>query len=227
MTTDDTDDAPPWEIPIRDPDPRLRGSPGTGLGQAIAVLAFGVVAFTAAMVFGAGALVEDDDPRDEPDPGTRTEVAAETTERDGATPRVTAPTSTPGALAAGRPASTVASDATSSTTTTSTTTATAASGAAAPGTGSVPPLPSWFTSGWVAQLSSIPTSAGTSRLETAWERVNDQVPDAVVAVSDDWATFRPGYWVLVEPGPFDSSAAVRAFCDDVDGECVPRQITGG
>ena len=96
------------------------------------------------------------------------------------------------------------------------------------GTGSVPALSTSFR-GWLAQLTSVPYSAGTDGLAEEWQRLRGAVPGAVAARSDDWSAFRDGFWVLVDPGPFSSADDVRAFCARAgfDGDsCLPRELRG-
>lgn len=228
MTTREHEhETPPWVIPVREPDPSVTAPSTAGLGQAVAVLVLGVVAFAAAMVFGAGILVEDTDGDD-----AGAEVAADDSGNDAgsddgstrveanevaAGPTSTtepAPTSEPT-----EPTSTTTSTSTSTTTTTTTTTSVDAGH-----TGSVPQLSSSFGGGWVAQLTSVPQRSGVDRLEEAWDTLRTDVSDAVVAVSDEWSTLRPGYWVFVHAGPFGSSQQASDFCERVDRECIPREL---
>ncbi len=190
MTTREReDDTPPWVIPVREPDPSVVAPPTAGLGQAVGVLVLGVVAFTAAMVFGAGVLVEDTE-------DARTDTAAELADDGGSEPALPDPevngvvserTSTTAAAtpitgpepesigAAGPDASPITAPTTTSSTTTTSVDAT--------DTGSVPRLSSSFDGGWVAQLTSISQRSGVERLEQAWQALRSDVPDAVVAVS--------------------------------------------
>lgn len=235
MTTrEHEDETPPWVIPVREPDPSVTAPSTAGLGQAVAVLVLGVVAFAAAMVFGAGILVEDSDGGD-----AGTEVAADDSgseaggdehgstrvEADGVVAGPTSTTAESGPTSEPDQAtSTTTSTSTTSTSTTTATTTTTTTAVEAGHTGSVPQLSSSFGGGWVAQLTSVPQRSGVDRLEEAWDALRTDVSDAVVAVSDEWSTLRPGYWVFVHAGPFGSSQQASDFCERVDRECIPREL---
>src|SRR5690606_30246001 len=92
------------------------------------------------------------------------------------------------------------STSTSTSTTTNTSTTTTTTAPPATGAGSVPVVPASFRGGWVAQLSSVPASAGTSSIEAAYARIRADVPGAKAARSDEWPSMAPGYWVFVETG---------------------------
>lgn len=230
MTTrEDEHETPPWVIPVREPDPAATAPSTAGLGQAVAVLVLGVVAFAAAMVFGAGILVEDTDDGD-----AGTEVAADDSGDDAGSDDGSTRVEADG-VAAG-PASTttpptptsepteLTSTTTSTSTTSTSTTTTTTPAVDADHTGSVPRLSSSFGGGWVAQLTSIPQRSGVDRLEEAWATLRADVSDAVVAVSDEWSSLRPGYWVFVHAGPFGSAQQAADFCEQVDRECIPREL---
>ena len=55
---------------------------------------------------------------------------------------------------------------------------------------------------WIAQLASVPASAGTGRLQTVLGRVRLQIPQAQVLQSSQYASLRPGYWVIYYAGSF-------------------------
>ncbi len=91
----------------------------------------------------------------------------------------------------------------------------------------VPWLATSFPGGWVAQLSSLPTAEGEDRLRDAVATLRRTVDGAVATSTADWDTLRPGYWVLVHPGPFADAAAVEAFCADAGlgaDDCLPREL---
>ncbi len=242
--------APPWAIEIRDPEVHAADGhvdpPATT--RALAVLALGVAALAGTLVLGSRLLVDDeplatgaapDADVDELATDGSTTTSAPTTTRPTTTssptttgPTTTGPTATTGPTTTA-PATTgpTTSDRTgtrgATTTAPATTTgATTGSGSSEGSTGRVPALRDDFAGGWVAQLTSVPTSAGTARLEQAWDDVRGEVPDAVAATSDEWDSLRDGYWVLVDDGPFASSDDVRAFCAGVAVECLPRELQG-
>lgn len=225
------DDEPPWAIPIREPTvARTPWLPG-GLGRVAGLALLGVAIFAATVVIGAQLLTDDgadgtraasvSDPDTDPDTADdgSDDVDARSVRAEAEETTTSSTTST--------------SSTTTSSTTTSTSTTTAPTTTAPPipaGTGPVPALSSSFRSGWVAQLSSVPYTAGTSGLEAAWEEVRAYAPDAVAVRSDDLSSHADGFWVLLDPGPYSSDDAVRSFCASVDhsrGHCEPRQLQRG
>ena len=201
----------PWSIPIRDRDDEEPARPqevdpfrAVAYAVVIMVALSGLVVL-ASQVIGSGG-GGDDDLAGSPAARDDVEVLGES---------VTVPT-------------TSTSTSTSTSTTTTTTTSTTSTTSPAPSSGDVPTLPSSFRGGWVAQLSSVPVSAGSARLEAAWDKVRPDAPDTVAARSDEWPSLSPGYWVLVEPGPFGSEGDVREFCASIDRSsdaCLPRMLT--
>lgn len=226
--------AEPWSIPIRPgaPPPRVMDAPArepmrlvTYAAVVVAVLAG--VAVLAAQVLGTGG-------DDVASGGDAPAVLGDEIGGEGPAAGDTGTSTTDGPEGTSDSTTTTSAPTTSSTSTTSpsTTAAPATTSAptttAVPSSGSVPTLSPSFRSGWVAQLSSVPTSAGSSSLEAAWERVRSDAPDAVAARSDEWPSMRDGYWVLVDAGPFASEDDVRSFCAGIgrSGDaCLPRMLS--
>ncbi|WP_406306877.1 serine/threonine protein kinase [Streptomyces sp. NBC_00885] len=73
-----------------------------------------------------------------------------------------------------------------------------------------PPPPS--AGRWIAQLFSEPVGSGTAARDLRLAKVRQSVPEAVFARSDDYASLRPGYWVIYAPGPFADGRAALTFC---------------
>ncbi len=65
---------------------------------------------------------------------------------------------------------------------------------------------------WIAQLHSEPVSSGTAARDRRLAVVRATVPEALVLRSDDYASLRPGYWVVYAPGPFADGRAALTFC---------------
>lgn len=230
------DDAPPWSIPIREPRAVAPTEDRSGHRRSAALALLAGAVLVAMLAFGAQALGGDDDDAGtasgdtaQPDPDEVDESGgidvdafrAETT--TSTTPATAAPTTTettPPSSTAPAPTTTVPP---------SPTTTAFAARTGPNGTGSVPALSTGFR-GWLAQLTSVPYDVGTDALAEEWQRLRDGVPGAVAARSDDWAAFRDGFWVLVDPGPFSSADDVRSFCASAgfagDGECLPRELRG-
>jgi cell division septation protein DedD len=223
----DSTEALPWAIPIRDSpiqDDRERAELGDAfrpvtLGVLIVAMLAGVV------VLASGVLGGGDDGDDDP---SVTEVAGQTADADVESDSITSTTADDAATTT---TSTTSSSTTSTTTTstTSTTTPTTTT-TAAPSPGSVTQLSSSFEGGWVAQLTSVPTSAGSDAVENAWSKARSYASGAVVTRSDDWSSMEPGYWVVVDAGPFESADEARAFCASVEhgeeADCLPRELRG-
>lgn len=240
----------PWAIPIREgrrPPPRSRDPfrPAAYGVLALALLA-GLVAIGAQVLGGgdaetasgrdAGVAGEIADADLDPAADARTDEAtsedADTTS-DGDGPTAPAPTTSstlPSAVAPTTTATTApkASPTTTSASPRSTTTSPAVTASTRPG--SAPMLSSSFNGGWIAQLTSVPASAGPDAIEAAWSQARSDAPGAVVARSDDWSSLQPGYWVVVSSGPFADVDDVRTYCasipPDARTDCLARQLTG-
>ncbi|MFC8201809.1 protein kinase [Streptomyces sp. NPDC057298] len=79
--------------------------------------------------------------------------------------------------------------------------------------------------GWIAQLFSEPVASGTAVRDQRLAVVRQTVPEAVYLRSDDYASLRPGYWVVYAPGPFADGRAALTFCDS-RGRTTPTSCTG-
>ena len=202
----------PWSIPIRDrddeePPPAREVDPFRAVAYAVVIMVAlsGLVVAASQLIGSRGG---DDDVASSRGARDDVEVLGES---------VTIPSTS----------TSTTTSSTSTTSTSTTTTSTTSTTRPAPSSGDVPTLSSSFRGGWVAQLSSVPVSAGSARLEAAWEKVRPDAPDTVAARSDEWPSLSPGYWVLVEPGPFGSEDDVRAFCASIgrsSDACLPRML---
>jgi hypothetical protein len=65
---------------------------------------------------------------------------------------------------------------------------------------------------WIAQLYSEPVSAGTAARDRRLARIRQSVPGAVYVRSDNFASLRPGFWVIYAPGPFANGRVALTFC---------------
>ncbi|GAA2663049.1 hypothetical protein GCM10010307_82710 [Streptomyces vastus] len=65
---------------------------------------------------------------------------------------------------------------------------------------------------WIAQLYSEPVSAGTAARDQRLARIRQSVPEAVYVRSGNFASLRPGFWVIYAPGPFADGRAALTFC---------------
>ncbi|HUZ52553.1 MAG TPA: hypothetical protein VMU94_08480 [Streptosporangiaceae bacterium] len=65
---------------------------------------------------------------------------------------------------------------------------------------------------WIAQLASVPVSAGRTRLATVLARVRLEVPGAQVLTSSDYASLTPGYWVVYYAGGFTIGTQALDYC---------------
>ena len=225
-------DEPPWAIPIRDAAPTRDtsrvGRPSDPLRPVLyAVLALaafiGVVA-VGAQAFGGG------DGSGPPEP----EVAGDTVVAADRSASSIAPSTTAAAAAT---TTTTSPPATTTTEASTTTTRAPTTTRLSPSTTSVvassvsaPRLSSSFSGGWIAQLTSVPATAGGARVDDAWRVASAYSSGAVVTRSDEWVSLQPGYWVVVDPGPFGSAADVRSHCEAIGhadrDDCLPRELTG-
>ncbi|MFB9466848.1 serine/threonine protein kinase, partial [Streptomyces cinereospinus] len=112
---------------------------------------------------------------------------------------------------------------------TPTPTPTGAAPAPAPSGSSSAPLGDGSGGRWIAQLHSEPLTAGTAVRDQRLARVRESVPEAVAVRSDDYASLRPGYWVIYAPGPFGDGRSALAFCAERGrtsaNACVGRYLS--
>ncbi|MDI3389732.1 serine/threonine-protein kinase [Streptomyces sp. B-S-A8] len=78
---------------------------------------------------------------------------------------------------------------------------------------------------WVAQLFSEPVSTGTAARDRRVAKIRETVPNARFVRSDNYASLRPGYWVIYAPGPFSSGRAALRHCAAL-GRTTPKTCVG-
>ncbi|MCZ7460899.1 serine/threonine-protein kinase [Streptomyces sp. WMMC940] len=107
-----------------------------------------------------------------------------------------------------------------------TVTVTASATASTPSDPAVPPPSSGR---WIAQLFSEPVGSGTAARDVRLARIRETVPEARYLRSDDYASLRPGYWVIYAEGPFDDGRAALRFCAERDrttaNSCLGRYLS--
>ncbi|MFJ8210389.1 protein kinase [Streptomyces sp. NPDC096033] len=83
---------------------------------------------------------------------------------------------------------------------------------------------------WIAQLYSEPESSGTAARDQRLAAIRATVPEARVLRSRDYASLKPGYWVVYAPGPFADGLAAVSFCAQkgrsTANECLGRYLSG-
>ncbi|RFU83664.1 serine/threonine protein kinase [Streptomyces triticagri] len=78
---------------------------------------------------------------------------------------------------------------------------------------------------WIAQLFSESVSSGTAARDRRLAAVRKDVPDALYVRSDNYASLRPGYWVIYAPGPFTDGRAALRYCAE-HGRTSPNTCVG-
>ncbi|QQM43265.1 serine/threonine-protein kinase [Streptomyces liliifuscus] len=82
---------------------------------------------------------------------------------------------------------------------------------------------------WIAQLFSEPVGSGTATRDQRLATIRKTVPEAVYVRSDDYASLRPGFWVIYAPGPFTDGRAALSFCAErgrtTSTTCVGRYLS--
>lgn len=82
---------------------------------------------------------------------------------------------------------------------------------------------------WIAQLHSEPVASGTAARDRGLTAVREEVPEARYLRSDDYASLRPGFWVIYAPGPFADGRAALRFCAErgrtTDKNCAGRYLS--
>jgi len=65
---------------------------------------------------------------------------------------------------------------------------------------------------WIAQLASVPVSAGSAELQKDLSQVRAEIPGAQYLASSDYASLRPGYWVIYYLGSFSDGTQAIEYC---------------
>jgi hypothetical protein len=82
---------------------------------------------------------------------------------------------------------------------------------------------------WIAQLASVSQSAGIAKLDQLLARIQVSVPQATVLNSSDYASLRPGYWVIYYQAGFGDGAQALAFCAarglTTANQCIGRYLS--
>jgi hypothetical protein len=65
---------------------------------------------------------------------------------------------------------------------------------------------------WIAQLASVPVSAGFAELQRELAQVRAEIPGAQYIVSSDYASLNPGYWVIYYLGSFSDGTQAIEYC---------------
>lgn len=65
---------------------------------------------------------------------------------------------------------------------------------------------------WIAQLASVPVSAGPAELQKELNQIRAAVPGAQYLLSSDYASLNPGFWVVYYPGPFSDGTQAVEYC---------------
>ncbi|WP_415950874.1 serine/threonine-protein kinase [Streptomyces sp. KLOTTS4A1] len=90
------------------------------------------------------------------------------------------------------------------------------------------PQPARDEGRWVAMLFSEPTSTGTAARDKRLAKIRQTVPDADYLLSDDYASLRPGYWVI-HTGSFPDGRAALTYCAGIGrtdkNSCIGRYIS--
>jgi serine/threonine protein kinase len=78
--------------------------------------------------------------------------------------------------------------------------------------GRASPAPNPTAGEWIAQLASVPVSAGSAELQKKLSQVRAEIPGAQYLVSSDYASLNPGYWVIYYPGSFSDGTQAIEYC---------------
>lgn len=82
---------------------------------------------------------------------------------------------------------------------------------------------------WVAHLASVPTSASPAQLQSVLAEVRSEIPGASYLDSSDFASPRPGYWMVYYLGSFQNGNDALEYCAAHGranrSQCVGRYIS--
>jgi eukaryotic-like serine/threonine-protein kinase len=65
---------------------------------------------------------------------------------------------------------------------------------------------------WVAQLASVPITAGSEQLKNVLAAVRTEIPQAGYLDSSDFASLHPGYWMVYYLGSFQNGNDALEYC---------------
>jgi eukaryotic-like serine/threonine-protein kinase len=78
---------------------------------------------------------------------------------------------------------------------------------------------------WVAQLASVPITASSGQLQNMLAAVRTEIPGAGYLDSSDFASLRPGYWMIYYSGSFQNGNDALEYCA-VHGRTSRNQCVG-
>jgi serine/threonine protein kinase len=65
---------------------------------------------------------------------------------------------------------------------------------------------------WIAQLASVPVTAGFAELQKELSQVRAEIPGAEYLLSSDYASLNPGYWVVYYLGSLSDGTQAVDYC---------------
>lgn len=74
------------------------------------------------------------------------------------------------------------------------------------------PSPGSLDNVWVAQLASVSMTAGSAQLQNVLAAVRSEIPGAGYLNSSDFASLRPGYWMVYYLGSFQNGNDALEYC---------------
>lgn len=77
---------------------------------------------------------------------------------------------------------------------------------------SAKPSPGSLDNVWVAQLASVPITAGSPQLQNVLSAVRSEIPGADYLDSSDFASLRSGYWMVYYAGSFQNGNDALEYC---------------
>jgi eukaryotic-like serine/threonine-protein kinase len=82
---------------------------------------------------------------------------------------------------------------------------------------------------WVAQLASVPITASSGQLKNVLTAVRTEIPEAGYLDSSDYASLRPGYWMVYYLGSFQNGNEALEYCAahgrTSRNQCVGRYLS--
>jgi eukaryotic-like serine/threonine-protein kinase len=83
---------------------------------------------------------------------------------------------------------------------------------------------------WIAQLASVPVSAGSAQLQQTLDKVRTEIPEAEYLDSSNYSSLNPGYWVVYYRSSFGDGNQALSYCAahgrTTRNQCVGRFLSG-